>query len=46
MNYQQEADRCLLEAEEQRGRREEERVEKQRKQDLEFFLKVLQALNK
>ncbi|XP_068739221.1 uncharacterized protein [Montipora capricornis] len=46
MNYQQEADRRFLEAEEERERREEERVEKRRKEDQEFFLKMMQALNK
>ena len=46
MNYQQEADRRFLEAEEERERREEERVEKRRKEDQEFFLKLMQALNK
>ena len=39
MNYQQEADRRFLEA-------EEERVEKRRKEDQEFFLKLMQELNK
>ena len=46
MNYQQEADRRFLEAEEERERREQERVEKRRKEDQEFFLKLMQALNK
>ena len=39
MNYQQEADRRFWEA-------EEERDEKRRKEDQEFFLKMMQALNK
>ena len=39
MNYQQEADRRFWEA-------EEERDEKRRKEDQEFFLKRMQALNK
>ena len=39
MNYQQEADRRFWEA-------EEERDEKRRKEDQEFFLKLMQALNK
>ena len=38
--------RVFLEAEEERERREEERVEKRRKEDQEFFLKLMQALNK
>ena len=46
MNYQQEADRRFWEAEEERERRDEERVEKRRKEDQEFFLKLMQALNK
>ena len=46
MNYQQEADKRFWEAEEERGRREEERDEKRRKEDQEFFLKLMQALNK
>ena len=46
MNYQQEADRRFWEAEEERERREEERDEKRRKEDQEFFLKLMQALNK
>ena len=36
----------LWEAEEERERREEERDEKRRKEDQEFFLKLMQALNK
>ena len=39
MNYQQEADRRFWEA-------EEESDEKRRKEDQEFFLKLMQALNK
>ena len=46
MNYQQEADRRFWEAEEERERREVERDEKRRKEDQEFFLKLMQALNK
>ena len=46
MNYQQEADRRFWEAEEEREKREEERDEKRRKEDQEFFLKLMQALNK
>ena len=46
MNFQQEADRRFWEVEEERERREEERVEKQQKEDQEFFLKLMQALNK
>ena len=46
MNYQQEADRRFWEAREKRERREEERDEKRRKEDQEFFLKLMQALNK
>ena len=46
MNYRQEADRRFWEAEEERERREEERDEKRRKEDQEFFLKLMQALNK
>ena len=46
MNYQQEADRRFWQAEEEREKREEERDEKRRKEDQEFFLKLMQALNK
>ena len=40
MNYQQEADRRFWEAEEVRERRD-----KRRKEDQEFFLKLMQVLN-
>ena len=46
MNYQQETDSRFWEAEEERERREEERGEKRRKEDQEFFVKLMQALNK
>ena len=46
MSYQQEADRRFLEAEKERERREKERDEKRRREDQEFFLKLMQALNK
>ena len=44
VEYQQAADKHLLKAEAARGRQEEERVEKQRKGDQEFFLKLEQGL--
>ena len=46
MNNQQEADWSFWEAEEERQGREEERVEKRQKDDQEFFLKLMKAINK
>ena len=46
MEYQQEADRLVLEAERRRERKEEERDEKLRKEDQEFFLELAQVLIK
>lgn len=46
MEYQQAADKCFLEAEAARERREEERAEKRRKEDQEFLLKLAQVFHK
>ena len=40
------ADKCFLKAEVARERREEEKVEKRRKEDQEFLLKLAQVLHK
>ena len=46
VNYQQEADRRFLEAEEAREKREEEREEKRKKEEQDFFIKLMQVLKK
>lgn len=46
MEYQQQADRLVLEAGRQRKRKEEERDEKLRKEYQEFFLELAQVLNR
>ena len=44
MEYQQQADRLFLEAERERECKEEQREEKRRKEDQEFFLKLAKVL--
>ena len=46
VDYQQVADKSFLKAEVVRERREEERVEKRRKEDQEFLLKLAQVLHR
>jgi len=46
VEYQQAADKSFLEAEVARERQEGESVEKRRKEDQEFLLKLAQVLHK